>query len=100
MFYCKVCNKEIIGESKYGCMICKKIQMNKEFDYNKYFNALIGINLPIEIIKYISDIASITINYTFIRNINEKCWKSRMHNLIDKPHMLKKLFNNKFYIIN
>ena len=99
--YCKTCNEKVIGESRHGCIICKRIKINKEFEYNKYFNGLIAINLPIEIINYIAYIASNIINdinYILIRDYNEKCWKARMHNLIDKPHMLKKLFNNNYYI--
>ena len=92
--YCKICDQEVIGESKFGCMICNKIQINKEINYKKYFNGLLGVNLPIEIISYIAHIGSNNINYILINDINEKCWKARMHGLINRPHMLSKLFKS------
>ena len=61
MNICYKCNNfktRVNDEEKYDCTFCfrRSISMNIRYEY--YFNSLIGINLPNELIKIIANFAS------------------------------------------
>ena len=79
---CNNCKSKVIGEEKYGCMLCfrRSISMNIRYDY--YFKSLLGINLPNELIGIIANFASKDFDNKIAKKVNINCWKSRMHNII------------------
>ncbi len=79
---CKKCNLFVIGEEKYGCFICIKKEVCNKIKIMKYSNALLGCKLPIDIILYISLLASNNYDDSKLLSNLELCWKSRMHNTI------------------
>ena len=83
--FCENCEKNIIGNVKYGCMVCLRnnICYNIQFNYYfKYINlCLSNYKIPDDLIIYIINII-ITNSKTKLIEINKLCWKSRMHNLI------------------
>ena len=88
--FCKKCDKNIIGDEYYGCMVCKRKQIGANIRFNYYYKNILHLDfLPNEILEIISNFASEysynnnnNNNSEIIYDINVLCWKSRMHSII------------------
>ena len=85
-FKCNTCDFFHIGDSKFGCQVCIKKELSHKILSIHYAKSLIGIQLPIELVLYISQLAA-TKERDFYDNYkldkyHTICWKSRMHCLI------------------
>ena len=79
---CKRCNSYVIGEKRYGCMMCNRIEASKKIKTKIYAKSLLGLQIPIELIIIISCIAANNYDYDKLIKINTDCWKARMHCII------------------
>ena len=78
---CNKCNLHVIGSKKHGCIICRKVSVSLTINTRKYALNLLGLQLPLDLILYISQIASKVYNYDKLITISETVWKARMHGL-------------------
>ena len=79
---CNKCKLFVIGEKKNGCSICINKEISYKINYRKYSKSLLGIPLPLDIIRYISQLASKDFDNNMLLSVLELCWKARMHNII------------------
>lgn len=77
--FCFTCKRAIIGDAKYNCMVCSKLNIAYEIKYNFYFNSIKHLNLPNDIINLISHNAANKSIDLKIYNIHSECWKTIMH---------------------
>ncbi len=92
-YFCKKCKIWVVGYQSNSCMLCNKLLISKILQYRNYCKGMLGIQLPLHIIQYISKIA-IEINLRLMRFYNELCWKVNMGSLL-----LKNINHNSLSII-
>ena len=82
---CSKCNLYVIGYEIHDCTICRKLNVSLTINTRKYALNLLGIPLPLDLILYISQIASKVYNYEKLLKVDEMVWKARMHGIRSMP---------------
>lgn len=82
---CNKCKLYVIGSRKCGCILCNKVNISLKINSRNYANSLLGLPLPLDLILYISQIASSGHNYVKLLQIHEQTWKARMQGMREIP---------------
>ena len=82
---CNKCKLYVTGDYKHCCMLCHKLNISLKINSRNYAKSLLGLPIPLDLILYISHLASTKHNYTKLLLIHEKSWKARMHGMPKIP---------------
>lgn len=93
--FCSKCNDSVVGNSKYGCFVCKRINISRAINGRSILHSILGLPLPYHILLYIANLSFITKPLKMIVHINGCVWRTQNYNKTWCPSSIKEVLSNK-----